>query len=100
MPTLARKGHSPMTGRMFIQRTEEETLLSIAQELLAGVEGIDQNVLNLIFQEVVQELKFSVNQLASDLRNHMGFSPEYALLTASQIVPKPTFYSLLIDLRT
>src|SRR5262245_45216718 len=49
--------------------------------------------------EAMAQIKHSIRRFASDLV-HLGYSSQYALTTAMQIVPKPVLYSMVIGYRT
>lgn len=72
---------------------------SIAQQVLDGVTDASEQVLETVLSHSLRQLQFSICQLQNDLIT-MGYSPYYARITATQIAPKPLFYSTLVRVRT
>jgi hypothetical protein len=75
-------------------------LANITKDLLQGIPGITEKDTKRLLDDISVQIRFSIHQMANDLRRQMGYSKEYARVTAYQIVPKPMFYSLLMRLRS
>ncbi len=71
--------------------------LDVFQELLGDL--IDPQLLPRFVAEVADQIQYSVERFAGELVV-AGFTPDFALTTARQIVPKPVLYAMVIDFRS
>jgi hypothetical protein len=75
-----------------------EELQDVFRYLLSDRFGPEMQ--DCIRREAAEQIKFSIRRFAAELHQIAGYSLNYAVKVAGQIVPKPVLYSMVIEYRT